>query len=451
MKSLYFSLIFATYVVLFVSCQDFLDVRPRASVSDETTIVDLTSAQTALNGLYNALGASGYYSTSFPMIGYTSGDNVVYIGTLVYNSQFSRHTVQADNQTILSFWRAAYKTINQANHVIEKVAALSSDAITDGEKNRITGEAYFVRGLAYFDLVRVYGNVPIVLEPTASVSDKAGTGRNAASEVYVQILDDLLRAESLLPDNVNRVRATKKTSQALLSRFYLYQENWEETIKYASEIISDRSNYELVYPYSAWFADDVVQTKESVFEIAYSTLFLNDNRNDWQPATRGGGRRIVPTDEYITLVNDPTIGGGRKALLETTSTGLWFGNLYYRSPATDPSYVLRLAEIYLNRAEAYANLGGTSNLALALADLNAVRNRADLPNLSLATKADVLLAIENERRLEFGLEPHRWFDLVRTRRAQEVLQITDPNKLLLPVPIEEIIIDDALEPQNPGY
>src|SRR5690606_9882056 len=274
MKSLYFSLIFATYVVLFVSCQDFLDVRPRASVSDETTIVDLTSAQTALNGLYNALGASGYYSTSFPMIGYTSGDNVVYIGTLVYNSQFSRHTVQADNQTILSFWRAAYKTINQANHVIEKVAALSSDAITDGEKNRITGEAYFVRGLAYFDLVRVYGNVPIVLEPTASVSDKAGTGRNAASEVYVQILDDLLRAESLLPDNVNRVRATKKTSQALLSRFYLYQENWEETIKYASESISDRSNYELVYPYSAWFADDVVQTKESVFEIADSTLYL---------------------------------------------------------------------------------------------------------------------------------------------------------------------------------
>src|SRR5690606_6685988 len=449
MKSIYFSLLIATCLIL-GSCKDFLDIEPRSSVSDETTIIDQVSAQTALNGVYNALGASGYYAVSFPMIGYTSGDNVVYIGTLRYNGQFSQHNVLADNQTILNFWRAAYKTINQANHVIEKVAALSSEVIPDEEKARITGEAYFVRALAYFDVVRVYGTVPIVLTPTGSASDKAGIRRSPAAEVYDQVLDDLTRAESLLPDNVNRVRATKKTAQALLSRYYLYQGNWEKTIEYASEIISDQANYELVYPYSAWFANDVVQTRESIFEIAYSILFLNNNRGDWQPATRGGGRRIVPTDEYIALANDPTTGGGRKDLLEITPAG-WHGNLYYRSPATDPSYILRVAEIYLNRAEAYAHLDGSTNITLALADLNAVRNRADLPDLSLLTKEDVLLAIENERRLEFGLEPHRWFDLVRTGRAQEVLKITDVNKLLLPVPIEEIIIDNALEPQNPGY
>ncbi len=446
MKSLLYTIFSLLVMTGFGSCKKFLDVEPKTSISDDATIVDETSAQTALNGAYNALGSSGYYAISFPMIGYTSGDNVEYIGTLVYNRQFTMHDVRPDNQTISAAWTAIYRTINRANHLIAKVPDITDPLFTEAARSRILGEAYFIRALAYFDIARIWGGAPVVVTPTLSVSDKAGLKRNTREEVYTQVLNDLTAAEPLLPLTTNRFRATKKTVWALLSRYYLYRQNWEQAEFFADKLITD-NDYELLKPYSAFFANNVTGTKESVFEIQYSTAFLNTNRNDWQPATSGGGRRIVPSDEFIELVNDPLIGGNRNEILGRTATGLWYGNLYYRSPATDPSYVIRIAEVYLNRAEARAQQEKTD---LALEDLDAVRDRADLPASIASTKEEILLAIENERRLEFGLEPHRWFDLVRTGRAAAVLGVTDANKLLLPVPVDEIIIDNALE-QNPGY
>ena len=135
----------------------------------------------------------------------------------------------------------------------------------------------------------------------------------------------------------------------------------------------------------------------------------------------------------------------------------WYGNLYYRSPATDPSYLIRIAELYLIRAEARANQaadGATvvdEKILAAAGDLNAVRDRAGLAVTTATSKADVLLAIENERRLEFAFEPHRWFDLVRTGRAAAVLNIADTRKYLMPLPNDQLLIDPALRPNNPGY
>ena len=146
-------------------------------------------------------------------------------------------------------------------------------------------------------------------------------------------------------------------------------------------------------------------------------------------------------------MNDSAIGGSRNALVAKDNQNRWYGNLYYRSPATDPTYVIRIAELYLIRAEARAELG---LLEEGQADLNAVRNRAGIVNVVAANVTDLLLAIENERRLEFGLEAHRWFDLVRTNRAAVVLNITDPNKFLMPLPAEQLLVDGALK-QNPGY
>jgi len=134
-------------------------------------------------------------------------------------------------------------------------------------------------------------------------------------------------------------------------------------------------------------------------------------------------------------------------LVSIDNQGRRFGNLYYRTNGSDPSYVVRIAELFLIRAEAYAQL---ANVDAALADLNAVRQRAGLSDSDAADVESTLLVIENERRLEFGLEAHRWFDLVRTGRAREVLGITNVNRLLLPITAEQILIDDALE-QNPGY
>lgn len=446
MKSIILSLLAGFTIITSTSCKKFLDVQPKSSISDEVTIVDLSSAETALNGTYNALGSSGYYGISFPMIGYTSGDNVEYIGTLVYNKQFTNHEVRSDNQTISAAWTAIYKTINSANHLISKVPAITDPSLTTDNRNRILGEALFIRALAYFDVARIWGGAPLVLTPTLSVSERFGIAKSSVEELYAQVLSDLEDAEPLLPLTTNRFKATRKTAWALLSRFYLYQKNWEKAEFYADKLITD-NNYELIAPYNSFFSGNVTGTKESVFEIQYSTAFLNNNRNDWQPATSGGGRRIIPTTSFINAINDPAIGGNRNTILGRTSTGLWYGNLYYRSPATDPSYIIRIAEVYLNRAEARAQ---QEKLTLAVADLDAVRHRANLAGSTAATKDEILLAIENERRFEFGLEPHRWFDLVRTGRAATVLNFTDTRRYVMPIPVDEIIIDNALE-QNPGY
>ncbi|MCH5685321.1 RagB/SusD family nutrient uptake outer membrane protein [Niabella sp. W65] len=127
----------------------------------------------------------------------------------------------------------------------------------------------------------------------------------------------------------------------------------------------------------------------------------------------------------------------------------WYGNLYYRTNGTDPAYIIRLAELYLIRAEARASLP-VPDISGSREDLNKVRNRAGLASLSINTAAELLTAIENENRYEFAFENHRWYDLVRTGRAQAVLGITDANKLLLPIPYAQILVDGSLT-QNPGY
>ncbi len=215
----------------------------------------------------------------------------------------------------------------------------------------------------------------------------------------------------------------------MLSRYYLYQKNWAQAESYASKVIADATNYQLLKPYTNWFNPaSAVATKESVFELSYSSTYTNGHRGQWQPPANGGTRQIAPNDAFVALVNNPLIGGNRNVLIAKTSAGLWYGNLYYRSPATDPAYVIRIAELYLIRAEARAQQENLSTTTGALADLNIIRDRAGLAASTATTKDDILLAIENENRIEFALEPHRWFDLVRTGRAGAVLGLTRSNK-----------------------
>ena len=436
--------------ILLSSCKKFLDVQPQDSIPDDLTIVDKASAQTALRGVYRALSSDNYYGNSFQSIGYLQGDNIQWTGSQSIVQQFIDHKVKADNATVAAIWSGIYATVNRANYIIDKVPSLEDKTFTDGDKNQLTGEAYFVRALSYFDLARTWGGVQIVLTPTLSATDKKGIKRSSVAETYAQVLQDLNKAESLLalPTAQNPIRANKETAWALLARYYLYQKNWAQAEAYASKVLANTSNYQLLKPYSSFFnPSGAVATRESVFELSYSATYTNGHRGQWQPPANGGTRQIAPNDALVNLLNSPLIGGNRNVLIAKTSAGLWYGNLYYRSPATDPAYIIRIAELYLVRAEARAQ---QNNLAGALADLNAVRDRAGLAASSAATQDDVLLAIENERRIEFALEPHRWFDLVRTGRAAAVLGLTDTNKYVLPIPATELLADNALE-QNPGY
>ena len=432
------------------SCKKFLEVQPQDSIADDLTIVDKASAQTALRGVYRALSADNYYGSSFPSVGYLQGDNIQWTGSQSIVQQFIDHKVKADNATVAGIWSAIYATINRANYVIDRVPPLVDATLSDADRAQLTGEAYFIRGLAYFDLARTWGGVQLVLTPTLSATDKTNIRRSSLQETYAQVLADLTKAASLLtlPTAQNPVRANRESAWGLLSRFYLYNGNWAEAENYAGKVISNTTNYQLLKPYNSFFQpSSAVATKESVFEIAYSATYPNAHRNQWQPPANGGTRQIAPNDALVNLLSDPATGGTRNALIAKTSAGLWYGNLYYRSPASDPAYVLRIAELYLIRAEARAQQG---KLAEGLADLISVRDRAGLVASAASSKEALLLAIENERRLEFALEPHRWFDLVRTGRAAAVLGVTDANKYVLPVPAVELLADKALT-QNPGY
>jgi hypothetical protein len=444
MKVRYLSIILLVAVTS--SCKKFLEVEPRASISDEATITDKASAETAIRGVYNA--ARSYYSVDFQSIAYLSGDNVQWTGSQSQVQEFINHKVNPENSTITSVWNGIYVSVNRANNVIEKVPLVADPLLSAALKNQYIGEAYFLRALNYFDLVRIWGGVPLITAATHSAAENRGIKRSTVEETYAQILSDLDAAEPLLTETTDRFRATRKTVWALKARFYLYQKNWLKAEEYASKVIADQASYSLLKPFNTFFFPATQKgTAESVFEFFYSTNELNVHRGQWQPQENGGTRQWAPSESLVALLNNPITGGGRSTLLGKDNQNRWYGNLYYRSPATDPTYVIRIAELYLIRAEARAQLG---NVADAAADLDAVRSRANLTATTASNASDLLLAIENERRLEFAFEAHRWFDLVRTGRAGTVLNITDASKLVLPIPVSQLLIDNALI-QNPGY
>jgi len=424
---------------LFSSCHKFLDVQPTSAVSDEATITDKASAENAVRGSYRSLSATGYYGATFQFDALMSGNALTYTQSSAGQLQFLYHTLTADNNDLETVWAAIYKVVNQANHIITKVPAIKDATLTQAYRNQLLGEGYFVRALAYFDLARTFGGVQIFLTPTLKVADKLGKQRSTQAEVYAQVLSDLNAAEPLLPATTVRDRATQKTVWALRARLNLYLQQWAASAADAGRLIADSSNYKLVTPYNTFFTK--TNTTESVFELSYSIAYPNPMFSNWK-----SGGNYVPNDSLRRLLTDATVGGSRSALINISGTKV-LGALYPQSNGTDPVYVLRIAELWLIRAEARAQ---QDDLSGALADLNAVRARAGVGGSGAVSKAEVLAAIESERRVEFALEPHRWFDLVRTGRAAAVLNVTDTRRYVFPIPTPERQADPSLD-QNPGY
>jgi hypothetical protein len=434
---------FAFYVLVifsFLSCHKFLNVLPTNAVSDTQAITDSASATNAVRGAYRALAAGGYYGATYQFDVLLSGNALNYTQSGASQLQFIYHTLTADNNDLETIWAAEYAAINDANFVIAKVPGIVAPTLSQSYRNQLLGEAHFIRALAYFDLGRAFGGVQLFLTPTTQVADKLGKTRSNQAETYAQVLNDLDAAASLLPaKSAVRDRATQNTAVALRARLNLYLEQWTQAEADAGTLIADSADYKLVTPYSNFFNN--TNTTESVFELSYSLAYPNPMYSNWK-----AGGNFTPKDSVVNLLQNPAIGGSRSALLLTSGTRI-LGNLYPLSNGTNPVYVIRIAELWLIRAEARAQQG---NLPGALSDLNAIRTRAGLPSSTAATQSDILLAIENESRVEFALEPHRWFDLVRTGRAGAVLNVTDPNHYLFPVPTPELQADPSLT-QNPGY
>jgi hypothetical protein len=440
------AVIYPLLLILATACGT-LEVQPFQQLPDSRAITDVGSARAALLGTYSSV--QNYYQLNYPVLGYLPGDNVRFNGTLNQFNQIDQNALSADNVIITETWTQIYQAVNSANNVLAALPALTDPLLTATEKNQLLGEAYFIRALAYFDLGRGWGGVPLVLKPTRSAADGQGIKRSTLAQTYDQVLADLTEAERLLPDGATRNRAVKSTARALRARLHLYRGQWAEAETFATQVIGS-TNYRLASPYRA-FSAAPFGSSESVFELTYSIADPNNQWNNWYPSALGGQYTLQPTPEFITLANRADAGGNRNVLLSTVRSGTTdfvYGNLYNRAAQRDdPAYVIRLAELYLIRSEARARQG---KLTDALTDLNVIRSRAGVPAATAATADALLLAVENERRVEFAFEADRWFDLVRTGRAGAVLGITDQRKWLFPIPFNDIAADADLT-QNPGY
>lgn len=439
--------IFLTSIgVLFSACGDFLDLSPTNAIPSEKAITDAGTARAAIVGAYNSL--QSYYASDYPTLGVMPADNVSYNGTLSQYLQLDQNSIPTDNVVTTSVYRTIYEAINSANSIIAGIESVNDPLLTSSEKNKILGEAHFIRALGYFDLARGWGGVQLQLQPTNDLNALKGIKRSSLNETYDQVLADLIKAEELLPeDNITRNRAQKSVARALRARLHLYREQWDDAEKYASLVISN-GKYDLVKPFNTFFEAPFLSS-ESVFELTFSTNDRNSYWNLWYPSSVGGQYTLKPSDAVVKKLNDPNIGGSRNSIIAGSGTSV-YGVLYNTiSSSTDPSYVIRIAELYLIRAESRAKKS-TPNLEGALSDLNEIRSRADVPEFKSSDKNIIIKAIEDENSIEFAFEGHRWFDLVRTKRAGVVLGVTDSNFWLFPLPQSDILSDPDVV-QNPGY
>ncbi len=441
-------LLYLIFAIIISGCE-VLDLEPESKISDDLAITDASSLETAVYGTYARLHHNDYYGLTFQSVGYLAGDNVKWTGSYDFLSQFDLNNVRSDNTQLMPVYSGIYRTINSANHIIKSSQTLTDPLLSQQNRDQFRGEALFIRALSYFDLSRLWGGMQLITEPTLSALDNVDIARSTLAKTRELVLNDLNAAEPLLPETTNRNRATRKTVYALKARLYLYLKDWANAEIYASKLIAD-NNYEMISPYSSFFANNVKNTRESILELTYSATDQNAHSHWWQPPANSGRREWAPTDELVNLLNDPLTGGNRKTMIARTAPpgNLWYGNMYYRNPRTDPAFILRIAEMYLIRAEARGQLGKITD---GLSDLNVVRRRAGLNDFAASSANELLLAVEQERRLEFAFEPHRWFDLVRTERIDNVIGLEDKNRWVMPIPINEIQAADGILEQNPGY
>jgi hypothetical protein len=444
MQSHFNYIILISGLALLTSCEKFLEETPNNALPANKSITDAATARAAINGAYNSV--QDYYAASYPTLGTITADNVIFNGTLSQYLQLDQNAIPPDNVTTVAAYQNIYKAINSANSVLAYVPEVTDPLLPAAEKDKLLGEAYFIRALGYFDLGRGWGGVQLQIQPTTNLSAIRGIKRSTLQQTYDQALSDLVKAEELLPeDGSTRNRAQKSTARALRARLHLYRKEWAQAANYASQVIAN-TKYALVTPYKAFFTTPF-GTPESVFELAFSANDKNSFWNLWYPSSAGGQYTLKPSASFVTKVNDATIGGSRNSLIAGTGNNV-YGVLYNTSlTSTDPSYIIRIAELYLIRAEARAQL---EDLNGALADLNKIRNRAGVANSTATTKDEIVLAIENENSIEFAFEAHRWFDLVRTERVDDIMGITNKNYWVFPLPYSDILSDPDVQ-QNDGY
>ena len=445
-KKLYISIIIAL-VLGISSCNDLLNPKPVDRITDDQVLTDAGSARVVLQSAYRDLANLG--ATKI-VAGDMTADNLIHNGTFTQYREISNKDMSASNGSASALWGVIYSMSYIVSFLDEGLPALN---LPQSEVNEITGVARFLRAYAYFVGAYTYGGIPIVT--TTAVDENRVVPRASFEETLQFIEEDLLYALNKVPvEGFNSGEVTNGAVKALLARYYLYTGNWSEAEKYASEVIGGNGAQE--YLLEEEFVNAVGDfSVESILEIVYSA---NDN-----PGTSTnfsinnlfvGRREIIPSLEMVLALQSD--GGDRNIVLEfdgANARGADNGYTIVRYGPFDNIQLIRLAEVYLIRAEARAQ---QDEVTLAAADVNELRERAGVPLIQGESKNQMLLVIENERRMELCFEGHRFYDLKRTGRITTVMEEFSSNWTekdeLWPIPLREITNNPALkDAQNPGY
>jgi len=473
MKYLHFIITIISFT-LASGCKKFVELDPPDDRLTESTVYATNETATSvLNGLYIRIAETNNVLTSYATtyMGFASDElKNHYLNAVSPYTQLYQNNVNIDTEI---YWGTTYTLIYNCNVAIEGIE--NSTKLNSQLKLQLVGEAKFMRALFYYYLVNTYGRVPLVIK--SDYRSYLMAKRAEVSDIYAQMIADLQDAQGKLsknylngdaltpysPGNAERVRPTYWAATALLARIYLYDKQWAQAEAAASILIDNTSMFSLVAPSSVFLKN----TQESIFQLqaviqnnyalfdARTFVLTNSIGTSSSPAS------ISPQLEQAFEANDQ-----RKAnwigTANISGVNYLFSYKYKANTpvlaASKPEYLtlLRLAEQYLIRAEARANL---NNVDGAQADINRIRNRSGLGNTPANTQPALLDAVMNERQVELFCEQgHRWFDLKRTGRVNDVMTVVTPTKggewqpykQLMPIPAYEIGIDKNLD-QNLGY
>lgn len=485
--------LFLIFILVVSACSDFLEKPPQGELTQQTFPTTANDALLATNAMYNLMRSGGFHQGLFPILdimsddarkGSNPGDGASTVGT------YDNFTHIPTESNIGTWWSTLYEGVKRANVVIERVPDIQMDAAL---KSRYISEARFVRALIYFDLVRAWGDVPLI----TTVTPERGEPRTPASEVYDLIEQDLLQAIDGLPEKSEYAatemgRATKGAAKALLAKVYLFQQDFVNAELYALEVINS-GEYDLMPNFEDANSKAGEFGVESVFEIGALPLeglenggnqYANvqgvrgtPNRGwgfnrpslDLQNSFEPGDPRLDATVIFLGEVLDGiTIAGdggtpdelrdGSNNLIEieTYNQKVWTPGENVPTQHDHNKRIIRYADVLLMAAEAL-NENGKS--AEALIYLNQVRERARggasiLPDVT-ETNTDLLREIIlDERRHELAMEGHRFWDLVRTGKAEEVLGplgFVVGKHELLPIPQSEMDLTNGIWDQNPNW
>jgi len=454
---------------LLVACEGELYQSPLTDKSVENFFSNEGEIESGINGVYATLQAQGLYNLYLPAIGEIPSDNTfdeVPANDGGRYGQLDEFTTIPANEVITEIWRDAYVGIQAANLVLNRIEDIPFQE--EATKKARTGELRFIRALLYFNLVRIYGEVPLVTRETRDPTDYFGQGRSSVAEVYDQILMDLKEAVSLLPQFADVPgRVTQTAAQALLGRVYVTRKDFVQAETQLEAVVE--SGIHALEPQPA----DVFHTENELnAEILFAVQFasgVNGNTEgsdafvQFSPSgtVNGAKGHNLPNRDFVTLYQEDDLR--KAAYIGLTDKEVPFCKKY-KQPTTIPEdgesdwIVIRYADVLLMLAEAKNENGKLSEAAFYL---NQVRNRAGLGAFETTSQSEMDEAIERERRLELIGEGHRWFYLLRTDKAISTINNwfqsntslginIDEHDLLMPIPQSQINTDPALT-QNPGY